>query len=340
MPTFPTQQPAKPIKSTAKTVFLFYGEDTHTSNEKVALWKTEFIKKYGEEANVEVLDGKSLDIRSFVTNLESIPFLCEKRLIIIKNFLEKGGKEDQKIVADALEKTPDFAIVLFHETEVPNKTTSLFKKIKKIGKIEEFAPLSQQEALKWTLNKAKKEDIKISTVVANYLNLQCGIELWRISTELEKLKTYADGKEITQSMIDELVTPSLTASIFKLTDSIAAKNVKESLKTFETLNNSGEDLTMVFFMIVRHFRILIQVQEMAQKKENQATMAKRLKQHPFVVLKTASQSKNFTQQKLEEIYKNLLEIDRKFKTGIIKSYPGDNREYSLAIEKLIIECCR
>ena len=93
-------------------------------------------------------------------------------------------------------------------------------------------------------------------------------------------------------------------------------------------------------MIVRHFRILIQVHEMAGKNENQHSITQKLKQHPFVIQKTLQQSRNFTSEQLEEIYEKLLEIDVKFKTGIIKTYQQDDSEYKLAMEKLIIECCR
>lgn len=317
-------------------VYLFFGEDTYSSNQKVKFWKEQFIKKYGEESNIEVIDGKSLVPSKFITNLETLPFLSDKRMVIVKDCLSKANRDEQKIISDAIEKAPDFCVVVFHETENPDKVGSLYKRIKKVGKVEEFTPQTPAQLAGWIQRKSKTIDIS----TANYLALHCGNELWRISTELEKLEVFANGSPIIKKMIDEFVTPSLSASIFKLTDSISARKPNESLKTLETLKETGEELTRVFFMIVRHFRILIQVQEMASKNENQHSITKKLKQHPFVIQKTLQQSKNFTAEKLEAIYEKLLEIDVKFKTGIIKTYQGDDSEYKLAIEKLIIECCQ
>ena len=79
-------------------------------------------------------------------------------------------------------------------------------------------------------------------------------------------------------------------------------------------------------MIVRHFRILIQVHEMVNKGENSFSITKKLKQHPFVIQKTSAQSKNFNQKKLEEIYRNMLETDKNLKTGVIKYYGKDNKQ--------------
>ena len=166
------------------------------------------------------------------------------------------------------------------------------------------------------------------------------MNLWLVFAELDKLATYANGQEITQKMIDELVSPTLSSSIFKLTDALAIKNVKESLRIFRILIDIGEEVSMIFFMIVRHFRILIQIKEMLDKNENQNTMIKRLQLHPFVIQTAAKQAKNFTIPQIENIYKNLLNIDRKVKTGVIKGYAENSSEFQLAIEKLIIDCCK
>lgn len=320
-------------------IFLFYGEDNYRSTQKLKFWRREFVKKYGEEAT-EIIEGKDMDPPQFTTNIETLPFLSEKRLIIVKNFLENASPEDQKKVAEHLEKTAEECIIIFFETESPDKRTSLFQKLSKLGQLEEFKALQPAETAKWIVEKSQKEDLKINLKTANYLAEHCGPDLWTISNEIEKLKAYADGQEITTAMIDLLCPPSLSASIFKLTDAVAQKNRKQSLKTFEILRESGEDLGKIFFMIVRHFRILLQVNDLITKGENQFSITKKLQQHPYVIQKTSEQSKNFNETKLEKIYKELLQIDIKIKSGLIKNFAGDNREFELAIEKLIIDCCK
>lgn len=323
----------------AKTVYLFYGDDRFSLNQKLKFWQDEFVKKYGENA-LEIIYGEKLDTSDFATNLETLPFLSEKRLVVVKNFLDLGKDEEQKKIASAIENTPDFCLLIFQENEVPKKTNPIYKKIAKIGTLQEFKALTPSEISKWIVDKAKKENLKISFFTANYLSQQCGPELWSISNELEKLALFADNKEITKEMIDTLCIPSLTSSIFKLTDEVAQKNVKASLKTFGILKDSGEELNGIFFMLVRHFRILTQVQELVSKGEKAPEITKKLKQHPFVIQKTSVQARNFDQKKLIAIYEEMLDIDTKVKTGIIKSYKGDNREFELAIEKFIINCCK
>lgn len=321
-----------------KPVYLFFGE-TYLSQQKLKFWQDQFIKKYGNES-LEILNGAEIDLGEVMTNIEAIPFFSEKRLIIIKDFLEFAKAEDQKRVAEGIARINENCILIFYENETPERSNSLLKKISKIGHIEEFKTLSPNELSKFILERAKKENIKISFGQANYLVQHCGSNLWTLTNELEKLQTYANGQNITNEMIETLCPISISASVFKLTDSIAQKDLKNSLKTFETLKESGEDLIKVFFMIVRHFRILIQVNELLSKGEKAFDISKKLNLHSFVIQKTSGQSKNFTIEKLIDIYQKLLEIDTKTKTGVIKTFASDNRQFLLAIEELIIDCCR
>lgn len=321
-----------------ENIFLFYGENTFASSEKLKTWKKAFIQKYGEDG-LEHIEGKKLMVKNFITDAESLPFLSEKRMLIVKDYLKKGKSDDQKILAANLEKIPDSTVIIFHESESPDKRLSLYKKLKKVAKTEEFKIPTNAQLNKWILDRAQKLGLNLSFSAASYLSEHCGSDLWTIKNEIEKLQSYASGRAITVQMINEITTPSLHSSIFKLTDSIAARKSKEAIQILNILNESGEDLIRSFYMIVRHFRILIQIKELAEQGESRGSMQKRLKQHPFVIQKSTSQCQNFSQEKLQQTYKKLLEIDTQTKTGQIQISTKDNRALQLAIEKLILECC-
>ena len=70
-------------------------------------------------------------------------------------------------------------------------------------------------------------------------------------------------------------------------------------------------------MIIRQFRILIQVKEASQRQGNNNLIAKELEIHPFVVQKTVAQTSKYTFEELQKIYNNLQEIDLKLKTSKI-----------------------
>lgn len=323
-----------------KSIFLLHGEELYLSLEKLKFWQKAFTKKYGEDSFIEILDGKKIDLGEFDSNLQSLPFLSEKKLVIIKDFISQNKDDEIKKMAKIVAKTPDFAVLIFHESKAINKTNAVHKKIADIGEVETFEALSPNTLAKKLQEEAKKKQLNISPLLINYLVTHSGSDLYTLNNELEKLKTFAQENPITQKTIDELVPASLQASIFRLTDKIGEKNAREALKTLKIIEENDEDLTQTFFMIVRHFRILIQVKDLIGKKETGLTIAKKIKQAPFVVQKHSGQSRNFTPEKLEKIYQNLLKIDHNFKTGVIKTFKTDNRQYKLAIEKFIIDCCK
>jgi DNA polymerase-3 subunit delta len=129
------------------------------------------------------------------------------------------------------------------------------------------------------------------------------------------------------------------ASVFKLTDYLGQKNIKQTFKTLQNLLASNQDLFQIFFMLVRHVRILIQVKTLYLQNMSKDQMVAKMKEHPFVVTNALSQSKNFSIEQLTSLYQTLLKIDIDTKSGRIKTAVGDNSELRLAIEQLLVKAC-
>ena len=324
---------------THMNLFLFHGSDNYQTLKKIKFWQEQFISKHGEEG-IEVIDHKEFDLGNFATNLTSMPFLSEKRLIIVKNLLTNSKKEDFKELLTAIKNIPDFSILVFYEDTKIEKANSIHKYIAKSGKVEEFNTLSPELASKYIVDEGKKRGLTLKFEHAHYLSQHIRTDQWTINNELQKLSSYLAGAPVTKEAIDMLIPLNITSSVFKLTDAIAIKNTKRSLEVFEILKESGEDLIKIFFIIVRQFRILLQVKDLQQNNLTQREITLKLKEHPFVIQKSYDQCKNFPMPKLKAIYEKFLDIDRKTKTGIIRFTAADNRALKLAIEQLIMDCCK
>jgi DNA polymerase-3 subunit delta len=68
-------------------------------------------------------------------------------------------------------------------------------------------------------------------------------------------------------------------------------------------------------MIVRQFRLLIQVEELKAQGNTSRDVAKALKLHPFPAGKLCNQATHFTAAQLETVYRHLLDTDVAIKTG-------------------------
>lgn len=321
-----------------KTLYLFHGEDSYTSVQKAHHWQQEFEKKYGD-MNVEVFEGENLTAGKFAEAISTLPFLSEKKLVLIRDFFADAPTEELRKAADHLEAIDENCIVVFMERHKADARTALYKKIKKLGEIKEFPLMDKDDLVPWISNEVKKQNARISSAQVHVLADSVGPNLWQMQQEIEKIALYADGQPVTEQEIEAIISPNLHTTIFKLTDYLALKKRKESLKTLDTLLESGENIIQVLFMIVRHFRILIQIQDCLNKNMDKSAITKKIKQHPFAVQNGMKQVRNFSPQTLARIYQTLLEIDIAIKNGKIRISAGDITELRLALETFIVKLC-
>ncbi len=154
-------------------------------------------------------------------------------------------------------------------------------------------------------------------VVENFLSDKKKIKLDFSKIEPEII--FWEDKELGKTVLDEfkevktkVLLFKTPTTIFKFCDALSPKNcpnliflLRECLKTAEP--------EYVFIMIVRQFRLML----------NPGGSA------PWQQAKIMNQSKSFGQERLKEIYKQLLELDYKTKTGQSFQSLGFNLELFL-----------
>ncbi|MBI4994323.1 DNA polymerase III subunit delta [Candidatus Peregrinibacteria bacterium] len=321
-------------------IFLFHGEDTWSQKEKLKFWRAEFEKKHGGDINISILDGKKISAQEIFQTCLSMPFLGEKRLVIVTDFLNKADEQEKAKMAELIEKIPDFCVLVFSETEEIDRRISLFKRMQKFGKVMEFSPFSGSKLLSWIEKTAERLGGKIEKEAVIYLAEFAAGDLYRLENEIAKLVGYAGDRPITKSDIDLLVNTQLSTSIFKLTDGIGQKNKKLSLNTLHQLIETGEELHMILHMIMRQFRIITSVKDLADQGLSRYAITERLHEHPFVISNTMSQARNFSLGQLKLAYELLIDMDTRLKSGGIKVLAGDNREFVLALDRLVLDLCK
>lgn len=320
-------------------VILFYGSDTYSQREKLNFWKTEFEKKYNGDMNTTTFAGKDATARQIFQACSAMPFLSEKRFTVVRNFMSEGDSEQLSQMSDLIEKIPDFCVLVFSEEDGIDKRIGLYKKIQKFGKVTEFLPIAGSKLLAWIEKNVTKAGGQIEREAIVFLSEVVADDLFRLENEIKKLVAYAGDRPITKADIELLVNTLLATSIFKLTDGVGQKNRRLAIDTLHQLMETGEELHMILYMIIRQFRIITAVKDLADQGFGKDSIAAKLKQHPFVIQNTLAQSRNFSFDQLHRAYKLLIEVDTKLKSGGIKILAGDNREFVLALDRLVLDLC-
>jgi len=112
-----------------------------------------------------------------------------------------------------------------------------------------------------------------------------------------------------------LVRGNFDENIFALTDAISNKNNSLAAKLLEEQIEAGLADAYLINMIIRQFRILLQIRQALDSGQSSRQMISALRLHPFIVQKGINQVRRFDLDSLKNILSKLVEIDFKMKTG-------------------------
>lgn len=317
-------------------LYFMTGEDRFSLLQELKRWKTAFIEKCGD-TDLEELDGETSKIEQIINSIVAVPFLSEKRLVILKNFLSGHKADEANALLSAIEKLPESTVLLIAEFSEPDKRTSIFKALSSQASPRLFLRPKGVQLNQWILRRAQAEGASMQTETAAYLASTAGEDLFALNNEIQKLCLFAKGGIITREMVDELVTSNAEKSIFLLTDQLAQKNLSGALETLRGLNEQDEDPAFIFAMIVRQFRLILEMKALSEQNLTPTMMARKMAVHPFVISSSLRFTKNFTFEQLRRKMASFMELDHRLKTGGIPLKPRAEDQYLLALERILLK---
>jgi len=305
-----------------------YGDDTFRAQEKVGELREAFIKKFdptGMNLSVFPSQNGKLDPGEILQSACSLPFLSPRRMVIVRDLVTETKKEAQKIWADGLSRTPETNIVVLWETEEPKalEKKALFKELKNAADVHfyPFPSLEGAELMKWVTARVKARGGVIDRDALNELVVRVGSDLWQLSGEIEKLVSFAEGKSITKTMVEELVRASFEGEIFALMDAVSQKRTSEAIQRLQQERWAGADDHYLLTMLARQVRILLGARSLLDENPRigKDEVAQEMGVHPFVAQKALSQARGFTFENLRQAHELLFQYDAAMKSGGITS---------------------
>lgn len=327
-----------------KNIYLFFGQEQYFCEKTIRVLEQYVINPSFRDFNYEYMEKDNITIERIENACETLPFMDERRLVIIKNFsyLQRGktSKEEEKQIqylAEYIKRIPDSTCLVFWQTEEIDKRKKLFQGIKKVGVVLEFKKLNAVALGNWISQYLKKKGKVMKKSVqhflienSDYLSKNSTKTLIDMVNEIDKIIDYiGDREEILIEDIEEMLPRRLENDIFKLVDAIGQKDKKNALKFLNDMLREGENGLRILSMIARQFRILIQCKELKERGYTLNEIASKLNFMPFIVNKGISQARYFDQGILRQAMYSILDMDSKIKTGKI--------DEKLALEMLIYE---
>lgn len=314
-------------------LYLLFGPDEYSRSEALAVRRA-VVPAEVADLNITRLEGRRLKLEALAAACEAMPFLAERRVVIVADALKhtKAGKEREELRA-YLERVPPACDLVFVEGDEVDRRSILFTQLKKVGEVREFVPPQGPDLTRWLAERARRTGARLEPAAAQRLVDLVGPDTRALVTELEKLATYVGrGGAIGPGDVTLLVEDRQEQNLFSFIDELSARRLGPALRGAHALLEEGQAATYVLFMLARQIRILIGVQELAARRVRPDEIAAELGQKPFVVRKALDQVRGFAPGELGLLHDRLLQLDVASKTGRIQS--------ETALEIFVAEVCQ
>lgn len=288
---------------------LIYGDDTALVSSRIAELKQHFLKN-NPEGEIFSLAAQDMPEPDQVLDiLTTAPLWGGKRCFILHGFLTATWKGEYEKVWQWLEHVPAEYPLFFVEYQ-----NDVITKVKRVVSWIESGALPAKLQFACPKGKTFRTHLPLTTSQQNYLNQVYSIDPLMAHQELLKAHLLTDAKRT--DLIDEVFNqPECSTSIFRLTDSLFARNAANATSVVQDLLAQGENEHMLLSMIINHVKKILCILDAEAHGVNHQEVLKKLKVHPFVAKNLMKQKTLFTLALAKSWLKTLLEIDLQSKQG-------------------------
>lgn len=263
------------------------------------------------ELNFVIMDSNAVLIQEIVESASVFPFIDKYRAIQINNFNIKNKQKEDKLL-NYLKNPMNETVLIFFNLD---QTEALKPYLSFITPVD-CDKLSLETLITTLKLKFEKFNAKISREAIETLVLFCNNDMARISSESEKLISYASGNEITTDMVKKLVVEDKEYQVFELAEFIAKNDKYKALDLVETLSNDKKGGFSILTPLYNNYRRVLYVAINKDKTDNELATLLSVKEYAIKMVK--NQARVFSPKNLKKIVDMLYEMDRNIKMGKIK----------------------
>lgn len=320
---------------------LLYGEDEFSAREEL----TRLRETGSFDFNQDTFSGEDADMDQIRTTCDTLPFLSERRLVVVLGLPKpkRGAADDEdadsasaapaeppaqpagkgkkgkaggvsprafvQALADYAAHTPETTTLVVVAGKL-EATSPLVKAAKAHGRALQFAKQNREQAVDWVIKRATAFDATITTDAAKLLVERVGEELRPLNNELEKLAiAVGRGGHIGVEQVRALTPMIAPTSVFDLTDALARRDQQRALAVLHELLANGVAPLAIVGLTAAQTRTLIQVKALSERGMRSFQIAETAGLAPFQVEKSLPLVRRFTFAQLEAAHRALLDID-------------------------------
>ncbi|MFC1966101.1 DNA polymerase III subunit delta [Chloroflexota bacterium] len=330
-------------------LYILSGQDDFSINQTLDEIKRDIGDQEFLAASTTTLDGLKVVPDQLRTVCETAPFLGGKRLVIIRELLErfetKGKARRRKKAARATNQSDEYKLFSTCIGSIPDSTelvlianrissdNPLFKELSSKAVVKSFPLLKDAQLRQWIQRRVVEEGGSISPPTVNLLTKLVGSNLWIMASEINKLVLFTLGRRIEEEDVKAVVSYTQQVSVFAMVDAILEFKAVLAEQSLQQLLKIGYAPVYLLTMLSRQVQMIVRAKELKNQRISMAEIQSKLGlTAEFALRKTLEQASRYSLSRLKEVYVRLLETDLSIKTG---KYNAE-----LALNILVAELCQ
>lgn len=316
-------------------VYILRGDDPQAAEQYIEAMVARMGDPGLAELNTARLDARTASEEDIRTAAGSIPFLSDRRLVILQHPLDKargkGAPERYQAFLDSLPATTALVLVLEDTQKYDFRARDylwkevhdehwLIKWARKAGKralVKDCRLPRPQEMPGWIEKTARERGGQFTRQAAQELANLIGTDTRVAVQEIEKLLTYVDRQRPVEiEDVADCTAAISQVSVFELTDALASGDRTAALRLLRALLEE-QDAMGVYAALAGHFRALLIAREIQSEGGDFSAILSELARPKFVVEKMTGQAGRFSVGGLERIYLRLARMDIDMKSGVM-----------------------
>lgn len=278
-----------------------------------------------EEEQTTYYDLEENTLDQVLEDLDTYSFLTPKKVVVISNalFLSTASNNIEEDKLNHLLKyleNPNPLVLFIMAVEKCDERKKIGKQIKKLVEFDTVKldpeAIIEEEIADYKIEKEAKR------LLLEYIDNDIG----KAINECTKLKMYAlDHKEITKSVVEEIVTkniPNTDQLAFDFVKYIALRDKKRIFEYYEILKEYQFAPHSIIGLIESQIKLIYQVLLGKKKNMTKDEIAKYLKEHPYRIQKTLEFLPLYNEKELQEFIHKLHHLDYRIKSGQIDATIG------------------
>ncbi len=300
-----------------KPLYFLYGEETFLMDELQQVLIAHALAPHERDFNLDLIYGAEAEAPQVLACCAAFPMMAERRVVVVRNF---ELLQDNRLFTAYAEHPNPSAVVLLVCAGKPNLATHPYRALKQHAAWAEFKAFYDNQMPGWIQRRVKALGYRIEPQAVQMLADYVGPHLQAAAGEIDKLITYAGGRE-TLTADDVLRAGGQTRefNVFELQRALGEGRLPDALRIADRMlgkaaNSRGEAL-MIVSVLATYFTRLWKLAACQAQGTTDKEMARQVGISPFFIKEYLFSLPRFPPTALERAFAALLAADYELKGG-------------------------